>query len=125
MLLFLLLLERLNSCIDIHNDLLSIDGNFIQAFHLSCRTIIPNCVVCFNTMMIVQVRAILLDPSCSGSGISTERLDHLLPSHSIGNYMLWRLLLRHICTSRIQYENFGICIVCSYNIEFILVFIPH
>uniref|UniRef100_A0A0E0NBR5 SAM-dependent MTase RsmB/NOP-type domain-containing protein n=1 Tax=Oryza rufipogon TaxID=4529 RepID=A0A0E0NBR5_ORYRU len=32
-----------------------------------------------------KVRAILLDPSCSGSGISTERLDHLLPSHSRGN----------------------------------------
>uniref|UniRef100_A0A0E0IY85 SAM-dependent MTase RsmB/NOP-type domain-containing protein n=1 Tax=Oryza nivara TaxID=4536 RepID=A0A0E0IY85_ORYNI len=32
-----------------------------------------------------EVRAILLDPSCSGSGISTERLDHLLPSHSRGN----------------------------------------
>jgi putative methyltransferase len=34
---------------------------------------------------LLQVRAILLDPSCSGSGISTERLDHLLPSHSRGN----------------------------------------
>uniref|UniRef100_A0A0E0CHZ8 SAM-dependent MTase RsmB/NOP-type domain-containing protein n=1 Tax=Oryza meridionalis TaxID=40149 RepID=A0A0E0CHZ8_9ORYZ len=32
-----------------------------------------------------KVRAILLDPSCSGSGISTERLDHLLPSHSRGD----------------------------------------
>jgi 25S rRNA (cytosine2278-C5)-methyltransferase len=32
----------------------------------------------------VQVHAILLDPSCSGSGISTERLDYLLPSHSRG-----------------------------------------
>ncbi|KAK8935256.1 hypothetical protein KSP39_PZI013581 [Platanthera zijinensis] len=29
-----------------------------------------------------KVRAILLDPSCSGSGISAERLDHLLPSYS-------------------------------------------
>lgn len=29
-----------------------------------------------------EVRAILLDPSCSGSGISAERLDYLLPSHS-------------------------------------------
>ncbi|KAK8956161.1 hypothetical protein KSP40_PGU012715 [Platanthera guangdongensis] len=29
-----------------------------------------------------EVRAILLDPSCSGSGISAERLDHLLPSYS-------------------------------------------
>ncbi|KAH7681916.1 16S rRNA (cytosine(967)-C(5))-methyltransferase protein [Dioscorea alata] len=29
-----------------------------------------------------KVRAILLDPSCSGSGISAERLDNLLPSYS-------------------------------------------
>ncbi|CAA6666197.1 unnamed protein product [Spirodela intermedia] len=28
-----------------------------------------------------EVNAILLDPSCSGSGTSTERLDHLLPSY--------------------------------------------
>ncbi|XP_065006350.1 25S rRNA (cytosine-C(5))-methyltransferase NSUN5-like isoform X2 [Musa acuminata AAA Group] len=28
-----------------------------------------------------EVRAILLDPSCSGSGISAERLDYLLPSY--------------------------------------------
>ncbi|KAL6888902.1 hypothetical protein ACP4OV_009928 [Aristida adscensionis] len=32
-----------------------------------------------------EVRAILLDPSCSGSGISMERLDYLLPSHSGGD----------------------------------------
>ncbi|XP_074579760.1 25S rRNA (cytosine-C(5))-methyltransferase NSUN5 isoform X2 [Curcuma longa] len=31
-----------------------------------------------------EVRAILLDPSCSGSGISAERLDHLLPSYEKG-----------------------------------------
>ncbi|CAN1120829.1 25S rRNA (cytosine-C(5))-methyltransferase NSUN5 [Linum perenne] len=30
-----------------------------------------------------QIRAILLDPSCSGSGTAAQRLDHLLPSHSI------------------------------------------
>lgn len=29
-----------------------------------------------------KVRAILLDPSCSGSGTSAERLDYLLPSYS-------------------------------------------
>ncbi|XP_078432148.1 S-adenosyl-L-methionine-dependent methyltransferases superfamily protein [Wolffia australiana] len=29
-----------------------------------------------------EVRAILLDPSCSGSGTSTDRLDYLLPSYS-------------------------------------------
>ncbi|KAK6162004.1 hypothetical protein DH2020_001845 [Rehmannia glutinosa] len=32
-----------------------------------------------------KVRAILLDPSCSGSGTAFERLDHLLPSHSAGH----------------------------------------
>ncbi|CAN8252329.1 unnamed protein product [Cochlearia groenlandica] len=32
-----------------------------------------------------KVRAILLDPSCSGSGTTTDRLDHLLPSHSADN----------------------------------------
>jgi len=35
-----------------------------------------------NDPSYAEVRAILLDPSCSGSGISTERLDYLLPSHS-------------------------------------------
>ncbi|XP_021744113.1 probable 28S rRNA (cytosine-C(5))-methyltransferase [Chenopodium quinoa] len=29
-----------------------------------------------------KLRAILLDPSCSGSGTAAERLDHLLPSHT-------------------------------------------
>ncbi|KAL5211920.1 hypothetical protein ABZP36_022767 [Zizania latifolia] len=38
-----------------------------------------------NDPSYAEVRAILLDPSCSGSGISTERLDHLLPSHSRGD----------------------------------------
>ncbi|KAF2540740.1 hypothetical protein F2Q68_00030513 [Brassica cretica] len=32
----------------------------------------------------LMVRAILLDPYCSGSGTITDRLDHLLPSHSAG-----------------------------------------
>uniref|UniRef100_A0A0A0L2U2 SAM-dependent MTase RsmB/NOP-type domain-containing protein n=1 Tax=Cucumis sativus TaxID=3659 RepID=A0A0A0L2U2_CUCSA len=31
-----------------------------------------------------KVRAILLDPSCSGSGTAAVRLDHLLPSHAEG-----------------------------------------
>uniref|UniRef100_A0A0A9F4Y4 SAM-dependent MTase RsmB/NOP-type domain-containing protein n=1 Tax=Arundo donax TaxID=35708 RepID=A0A0A9F4Y4_ARUDO len=35
-----------------------------------------------NDPSYAKVHAILLDPSCSGSGISTERLDYLLPSHS-------------------------------------------
>ncbi|KAI3803226.1 hypothetical protein L1987_31375 [Smallanthus sonchifolius] len=32
-----------------------------------------------------KVRAILLDPSCSGSGTVADRLDYLLPSHSSGD----------------------------------------
>ncbi|KAJ0031998.1 hypothetical protein Pint_13728 [Pistacia integerrima] len=32
-----------------------------------------------------EVCAILLDPSCSGSGTAAERLDHLLPSHAAGH----------------------------------------
>lgn len=32
-----------------------------------------------------KVRAILLDPSCSGSGIAAERLDYLLPSYNKGH----------------------------------------
>ncbi|ERN04823.1 probable 28S rRNA (cytosine-C(5))-methyltransferase [Amborella trichopoda] len=31
-----------------------------------------------------KVRAILLDPSCSGSGTAIDRLDHLLPSYGTG-----------------------------------------
>ncbi|RRT77219.1 hypothetical protein B296_00010997 [Ensete ventricosum] len=34
-----------------------------------------------------EVRAILLDPSCSGSGISAERLDYLLPSYKKGQFI--------------------------------------
>ncbi|KAK2980111.1 hypothetical protein RJ640_019534 [Escallonia rubra] len=32
-----------------------------------------------------KVRAILLDPSCSGSGTAADRLDHLLPSFNTGH----------------------------------------
>ncbi|GLJ31103.1 hypothetical protein SUGI_0622630 [Cryptomeria japonica] len=32
-----------------------------------------------------KVQAILLDPSCSGSGTTLQRLDHLLPSHVAGH----------------------------------------
>ncbi|KAL6965762.1 putative 28S rRNA (cytosine-C(5))-methyltransferase [Sarracenia purpurea var. burkii] len=32
-----------------------------------------------------KIHAILLDPSCSGSGTAAVRLDHLLPSHGAGN----------------------------------------
>ncbi|KAF3792510.1 hypothetical protein EJ110_NYTH11374 [Nymphaea thermarum] len=34
-----------------------------------------------NRYSVSSVRAILLDPSCSGSGTSTNRLDYLLPSY--------------------------------------------
>ena len=33
----------------------------------------------------LQVQAILLDPSCSGSGTASARLDHLLPSSAPGH----------------------------------------
>lgn len=33
-----------------------------------------------------QVQAILLDPSCSGSGTVVDRLDHLLPSYTAGDF---------------------------------------
>lgn len=35
-------------------------------------------------MLNLQVRAILVDPSCSGSGTAVDRLDHLLPSYKQG-----------------------------------------
>ncbi|XP_052170397.1 25S rRNA (cytosine-C(5))-methyltransferase NSUN5 isoform X2 [Diospyros lotus] len=38
-----------------------------------------------TTSILSVVRAILLDPSCSGSGTAAVRLDHLLPSHDTGN----------------------------------------
>lgn len=37
----------------------------------------------------LQVRAILLDPSCSGSGTAADRLDHLLPSYATGGF--WQI----------------------------------
>ncbi|KAF3587273.1 hypothetical protein F2Q69_00028117 [Brassica cretica] len=40
---------------------------------------------CRRSCRSLEVRAILLDPSCSGSGTITDRLDHLLPSHSAGS----------------------------------------
>lgn len=43
-------------------------------------------VFLLNISSILQVRAILLDPSCSGSGTAFERLDHLLPSHTAGDF---------------------------------------
>ncbi|KAL5207449.1 hypothetical protein ABZP36_031884 [Zizania latifolia] len=48
-----------------------------------------------NDPSYAEVHAILLDPSCSGSGISTERLDHLLPSHSSGK--LWIVMAHAPC----------------------------
>eukprot|EP01018_Ginkgo_biloba_P010642 Gb_29746 [translate_table: standard] len=38
-----------------------------------------------DTSKYSKVRAILLDPSCSGSGTTSQRLDHLLPSHTAGH----------------------------------------
>ncbi|KAG7610446.1 SAM-dependent methyltransferase RsmB/NOP2-type [Arabidopsis suecica] len=42
-----------------------------------------------------KIRAILLDPSCSGSGTITDRLDHLLPSHSEDNNMNYDSMRLH------------------------------
>ncbi|KAK9131323.1 hypothetical protein Sjap_011810 [Stephania japonica] len=38
---------------------------------------------CSGASSILLIRAILLDPSCSGSGTAAERLDHLLPSNRL------------------------------------------
>ncbi|KAI4379631.1 hypothetical protein MLD38_005905 [Melastoma candidum] len=51
----------------------------VQALHGDFLSVNP------NDPPYSEVRAILLDPSCSGSGTSAERLDHLLPSHSPGH----------------------------------------
>ncbi|CAH2080482.1 unnamed protein product [Thlaspi arvense] len=41
-----------------------------------------------------QVHVILLDPSCSGSGTTAIRLDHLLPSHGTVALLLPSYLLK-------------------------------
>ena len=33
-----------------------------------------------------EVRGVILDPSCSGSGTSHSRMDHLLPSNGQGDF---------------------------------------
>jgi putative methyltransferase len=35
-------------------------------------------------MVYVQVKGVILDPSCSGSGTTVSRMDHLLPSSTAG-----------------------------------------
>ncbi|XP_010273967.1 PREDICTED: probable 28S rRNA (cytosine-C(5))-methyltransferase isoform X1 [Nelumbo nucifera] len=41
-------------------------------------------LLAISSYVLREVRAILLDPSCSGSGTSADRLDHLLPSYTAG-----------------------------------------
>ena len=45
-----------------------------SAWHIMCSYLRAN--------TLPQVSAILLDPSCSGSGTAAQRLDHLLPSRT-------------------------------------------
>ncbi|GJN19345.1 hypothetical protein PR202_gb06612 [Eleusine coracana subsp. coracana] len=65
---------------DLHSHPLVTDGKVFLQGKASCMVAVALC-----PKPGWKVRAILLDPSCSGSGISTERLDHLLPSHARGD----------------------------------------
>ena len=51
----------------------------------SANVVHPLVLLKFWLQPCLQIRAILLDPSCSGSGIATERLDYLLPSFNKGD----------------------------------------
>ncbi|OEL19254.1 putative 28S rRNA (cytosine-C(5))-methyltransferase [Dichanthelium oligosanthes] len=62
---------------DLHSHQLVTNGKVFLQGKASCMAAVALC-----PKPGWKVRAILLDPSCSGSGISTERLDYLLPSHS-------------------------------------------
>ncbi|XP_059665681.1 uncharacterized protein LOC132311670 isoform X2 [Cornus florida] len=57
----------------------------------------------------LEIRAILLDPSCSGSGIAIEILDHLLPSYSTA---AWSLALNALEGKFLQSERDGKCLGC-------------
>lgn len=51
----------------------------------------------YLNLLHLQLRAILLDPSCSGSGTAIDRLDHLLPSYNSGKFLLLRNFGAHSC----------------------------
>ncbi|MBA0575119.1 hypothetical protein Golob_025161 [Gossypium lobatum] len=57
-------------------DTVRLSGAYIEVFHSDFLSLDP------KDPPYSKVRAILLDPSCSGSGTVAERLDHLLPSHA-------------------------------------------
>ncbi|PPR92973.1 hypothetical protein GOBAR_AA27689 [Gossypium barbadense] len=59
-------------------DTVRLSGAYIEVFHGNFLSLDP------KDPPYSKVRAILLDPSCSGSGTVAERLDHLLPSHAAG-----------------------------------------
>ncbi|XP_015572976.1 25S rRNA (cytosine-C(5))-methyltransferase NSUN5 isoform X3 [Ricinus communis] len=62
---------------DLHNHPLVLDGSiFVQGKASSMVA------VALDPKPGWEIRAILLDPSCSGSGTAAQRLDHLLPSHA-------------------------------------------
>ncbi|AQK70576.1 NOL1R [Zea mays] len=68
---------------DLHNHPLVTDGKVFLQGRASCMVAVALCPKPgWKVSVLDMVHAILLDPSCSGSGISTERLDYLLPSHS-------------------------------------------
>ncbi|THG20024.1 hypothetical protein TEA_008558 [Camellia sinensis var. sinensis] len=58
------------------------------------------------------VRAILLDPSCSGSGTAAVRLDHLLPSHGAGNFSILFFLRMLVSSSCLHFLSISHC--CLY-----------
>ncbi|GFZ15559.1 S-adenosyl-L-methionine-dependent methyltransferases superfamily protein [Actinidia rufa] len=60
-----------------------------------------------------EVRAILLDPSCSGSGTVAVRLDHLLPSHGVGNADATDVDRLAEKTASFPEKGFGTCVIIS------------
>lgn len=92
----------LTLCLDVevkHEDFLNLDPTdpsysrvilFSVAIVLFIVLQTPKSIYLQLTITVLQVRAILLDPSCSGSGTAIDRLDHLLPSHNAGEFqLLW------------------------------------
>lgn len=63
----------------------------------------------WNFLACAQVRAILLDPSCSGSGTTVQRLDHLLPSAGTGTVFYFTKInfnmLYNYCQSALHYMS--------------------
>lgn len=62
---------------DLHSHPLVLNGSVFLQGKASCMA-----AVALNPCPDWEVQGILLDPSCSGSGTTFQRLDHLLPSYS-------------------------------------------